>query len=219
MISFAETNPMPGPTRPQPERPRRIWTFSPDRLRLATFGFFMVPMGLLFSSVGLFSMFQILRVWLARSGIELPLPYPPPAARLPMPTEELAWRTLMNIVLMSLFVIVGLRMMYVVSVMIDRACGIVVVRSGCLGLWSKHRKLAGFDRIKIRQGEYFSRVTAPFFDRSKDYDIVLAGAEPPEMPIALVTMSHDLAMEVANEVRQFTRLKIEDLTTPTREQT
>lgn len=129
-----------------------------------------------------------------------------------MPTEELPWRTLTNILLMSLFVIVGLRMMYVVSVMIDRARGIVVVRSGCLGLWSNRRNLADFNRIQIRQGEYFSRVTAPFFDKSKDYDIVLAGTEPPEMAIALVTMSHDLAAEVANEVRQFTRLKIEDLT-------
>lgn len=176
-----------------PRRPRRLWTFSRDRLRLSSGdGVFAILFGLLFSTTGLFTFYAF--GWLLLSVLGV---LRTGAANIAQ--ESVTGQTIGVGSMLFLGVAhftIGTLLLFTLRVTFDRARDLVTVRSGWLGLRRRKEKLSLFQRVVVQ----------PVDGHGDLYDIVLEGDSRRSAVVARVTRSHDLAREVAAEIAAFTGL-------------
>lgn len=184
-------------TRPRPERPHRVWTFSRDRLCLSSGGgLWACAFGAVFTSSGLFMFVVFGRVLLSDLGM-WPLPDVTAA-------DEPFWKT--TAVLAGLLALAvahlacGTLLLWTLRTTFDRRRGTVRVRTGWLGLRCRREELSAFNRVIVCPNE---RPTGG--SNNSYFDIVLDGESRP-LVVGFVTLSHPLALEVAAEIAQFTGL-------------
>lgn len=180
-------------TRPRPERPHRVWTFSRDRLCLSSGrGIWACAFGTVFSSSGLLMLVVVGRVLLSDLGV-----WP-----LPDVTAEDEALGKMAAVLGGLWALAaghlagGTLLLWTLRTTFDRRSGMVRVRTGWLGLRCRREELSAYDRV----------IVGPSPSGESRFEIVLDGGSARPLVVGFVTLSHSLALEVAAEIARFTGL-------------
>ncbi len=184
-----------------PQRPHRLWTLSRDRLCLSSGpGIVGLPFGLLFSTTGGLVLFCVLWGSLAAIGLVRPV------GQQAIPADQALWKTLLAGV-MVLFIGAGhlaggTLLLQTLRATIDRARHVVIVRSGWLGLRCQRMLLSEFPAVCVLPSTHFF---SNFSNGNPDYDIVITGEHGAQLVVGIVTLSEDLAQQVAGEVRDFIR--------------
>lgn len=174
------------PIRHAPFRPRRVWTFSRDRLRLSSGGGVIgFVFGLVFSSSGVLVLLALALNF--RTIAELSL-------------RDRLVAVVGMLLLGAAHLAVGTHLLSTLRATFDRARNVVTISSGWLGIRRRRENLAKFRRVIAPQdpATASSRVTC--------YDVALEDQQGRVVVVGHVTQSHALAREVAAEVAKFTEL-------------
>ena len=184
------------PVARTPQRPRKLWTSSRDRLRLSSGGGITVFIfGLVFSTAGLFCFYML--GWLLLSILGVVSTGASTIANESIFSQLVALGGMLA--LGAAHLTAGTLLLLTLIATFDRAHDAVVVRSGWLGLRRRKERISHFQRVLVRppDGRYSTRDL---------YDIVLEGETRQLVVVAQVTRSHALACEVAAEIAVFTGL-------------
>lgn len=193
---------MPGGGSRNPWRPVRLWTASKDRYVISTTIplWAVFPFALLFSLVGIWLLFTFLWTTLASIGLA---PFPNGWADFiaqPIWQRVLAMAALLMMALA--FLAFGSMMLQCLCASFDRARGTVTVYRGWMGTHRQRRPLSAFQQVCILPSTHlFSRISG-----RESYDIVLTGENGQSLVVGVVTLSPELAQQVVDEIREFTKL-------------
>lgn len=184
------------PVARTPQRPRKLWTSSRDRLCLSSGGGIIAFIfGLVFSTAGLICVYVFGWLLLSILGV------------VSTGASTIANESIFNqlfglggMLFLSLgHFVTGTLLLFTLRATFDRARDLVIVRSGWLGLWRRTDRLSLFQRVIVAtpRGGYLTRDL---------YDIALEGEPRRVVVVARVSLSRNLAYEVAAEIAEFTGL-------------
>ncbi len=177
-----------------PERPRRLLTLSRDRYGLSNgAGFIGLAFGMMFTFTGVITLYAACLTALGAVGL-----LPAPAQN----TNSISQSLLGTGALLLMgggHLLCGTLLLFTLRSKFDRFRDIVIVRSGWLGLWRAQQRLSDFVSVSVLPSTHWIQRThyAPCFD------IALERPNGSFLVVGVVSMSHELAKEVATEVRDF----------------
>lgn len=183
---------MPGASSPRrPERPRRLWTSTETKLALSSgAGLTGLLFGTAFSVSGAFALAACLG-----ASLRMLLGLGPPNASSLSPGRILACLA-GGMLIGGVHLAAGTALLCTLRVTFDREQDLVVVRSGWLGLRCRQYFLSSFRCVSILPGSrrlWCWRV-------HPDYFVVLENATGDTVNVGVVTLSIELAREVAVEI-------------------
>lgn len=175
-----------------PTRPRRLLTFSRDRYGLSN-GASLIGLGFgtLFTASGCLVLYVLCRTSLELMGL-IPQGFVVPGQS--VLSYVMGFGAMLLIGGGHLFG--GTMCLWTLRAHFDRSRGTVVVRSGWLGLWAVREHLAHFVRVSVILDERNWWMVP-------DYKIALERSDGSFLVVGTVTMSPELAKDVAAEVNGF----------------
>lgn len=181
---------MPGARRPS--RPEIVW-LSRRKLCYSCVGqLIFCPLGFLFLIAGCLVSYIAIRGGLELMGLVTPMD--------PKLADQSLWKSILAGVaafgLGALFVFGGMAVMSLQMVTFDRSRNIVTVRSGWLGLHRERWSLSGVRRVCV-------------LSTATSYDVILQGDDSQQLLVGSVSRSQAMAVQMADEIRQFIGLKEE----------
>jgi hypothetical protein len=177
-----------------PTRPRRLLSFSSDRLRYSSGpGIGGALFGFLFSSSGLLGLVAWGWGFLSLIGA-----LPPPQGN-QLPIGESLLVSLVVLAIGGGHFFIGCLLLWTLRSTLDRARDLVVVRSGWLGWRRDRRRLSEFKAVTVLPA-------SALFANEPWFHIALNDEAGAPLIVGRVTRSYDLARTVVDEISYFTHL-------------